>query len=206
MTSLHVQGGKTLHIKYFEVKVVFNECNRESLYKPSTTLLSGKNKLEKHDEVMVSIRQIIRAIDLKSKQLNKAVGLTTPQLMLMQAIDRHGDVSLKVLAEQTNISQATASTILDRLESRQLVIRVRSLLDKRRQHAELTEAGKSLLLKAPTALQENFVARFQALPEWEQNMLLASVQRISALMNAEHLDVAPVLETGTLTKEDGHPK
>ncbi|MGL5606407.1 MAG: MarR family winged helix-turn-helix transcriptional regulator, partial [Plesiomonas sp.] len=77
--------------------------------------------MEKHDEVMVSIRQIIRAIDLKSKQLNKAVGLTTPQLMLMQAIDRHGDVSLKVLAEQTNISQATASTILDRLESRQLV-------------------------------------------------------------------------------------
>ncbi|MGL4459323.1 MAG: hypothetical protein ACRCUB_13200, partial [Plesiomonas shigelloides] len=67
-------------------------------------------------------------------------------------------------------------------------------------------AGKSLLLKAPTALQENFVARFQALSEWEQNMLLASVQRISALMNAEHLDVAPVLETGTLTKEDGHPK
>lgn len=162
--------------------------------------------MEKHDEVMVSIRQIIRAIDLMSKQLNKAVGLTTPQLMLMQAIDRHGDVSLKVLAEQTNISQATASTILDRLESRQLVIRVRSLLDKRRQHAELTEAGKSLLLKAPTALQENFVARFQALPDWEQNMLLASVQRISALMNAEHLDVAPVLETGTLTKEDGHPK
>ncbi|MDX1268522.1 MAG: MarR family transcriptional regulator, partial [Oceanisphaera sp.] len=39
--------------------------------------------MEKHEEVLVALRQIIRAIDLHSRQLSKASGLTGPQLLLL---------------------------------------------------------------------------------------------------------------------------
>lgn len=156
--------------------------------------------MEKHEEVLVSLRQIIRAIDLHSKRLSKDAGLTGPQLILMRAIETLGEVTIKTLSNHTNMSQATATTILDRLERNGYVERVRSVSDKRKVHANLTDAGKELLAKAPQPLQEDFVRRFKTLEEWEQSLLLSSVQRLSAMMNANNIDVAPMLEIGSITQ------
>ena len=106
--------------------------------------------MEKHDEVLVALRQIIRAIDMHSRRLIKEAGLTSPQLLLLKGIDELGQISMRQLADHTNMSQATATTIMDRLESRQLVQRVRSNTDKRKVHATLTDAGRALLAQAPT--------------------------------------------------------
>jgi len=96
--------------------------------------------MEKHDEVLVALRQIIRAIDMHSKRLIKEAGLTSPQLLLLKGINELGQISMRQLADHTNMSQATATTIMDRLESRQLVQRIRSETDKRKVHATLTDA------------------------------------------------------------------
>ncbi|KIQ84511.1 MarR family transcriptional regulator [Aeromonas jandaei] len=157
--------------------------------------------MEKHDEVLVALRQIIRAIDMHSKRLIKEAGLTSPQLLLLKGIDELGQISMRQLADHTNMSQATATTIMDRLESRQLVQRVRSETDKRKVHATLTDAGRALLAEAPTPLQESFIQRFQSLETWEQTLLLSSLQRISAMMNADGIDAAPVLSVSPLTAE-----
>lgn len=161
--------------------------------------------MDKHEEVLIALRQIIRAIDLHSRKLNKVAGLTGPQLVLMRAIRDSGEVTIRQLSNNTNMSQATATTILDRLEKRELVVRERSKLDKRKVHAYLTEKGKEVLAKAPLPLQENFVSRFHELEDWEQSLLLSSVQRISSMMNAEHLEVAAVLEVGSITKQEETP-
>ncbi len=150
----------------------------------------------------MSIRQIIRAIDLHSKKLSKESGLTGPQLILMRSIRELGDVTIKELSNKTNMSQATATAILDRLERNGYVIRVRSTTDKRKVHAQLTEEGRHLLAKAPLPLQQSFINKFQKLEEWEQSLLLSSVQRISAMMNAEDIDVAPMLEIGSITNAE----
>ncbi|EGA71264.1 MarR family transcriptional regulator [Vibrio sinaloensis DSM 21326] len=158
--------------------------------------------MEKHEEVLVSIRQIIRAIDLHSKRLSKESGLTGPQLILMRSIKELGEVTIRELSNHTNMSQATATTILDRLERNDLVKRVRSVQDKRKVHAHLTEKGLEVLSEAPMPLQQNFINKFQQLEEWEQSLLLSSVQRISSMMNAEDIEVAPVLELGSITKPE----
>jgi DNA-binding MarR family transcriptional regulator len=150
--------------------------------------------LDKHDEILVAIRQIIRAIDLHSKKLSKEYGLTGPQLILMRAIQEMGNVTIKELSNQTNVSQATTTTIIDRLELNGYVQRVRSSSDRRKVHANLTEKGQELLNNAPPPLQDNFVKKFQNLEAWEQSLLLSSMQRVSAMMNAEDIDAAPVLQ------------
>lgn len=165
------------------------------------SLEADNDTVNKHDELLVALRQIIRAIDLHSKRLIKEAGLTAPQLLLLKGMNDLGNASMRQLADHTNMSQATATTIMDRLESRGLVIRVRSESDKRKVHASLTEAGRELLADAPTPLQESFILRFQALEEWEQSLLLSSVQRISSMMNANAIDAAPVLSVRPLTEE-----
>jgi len=160
------------------------------------------DKMTKFEEMLVALRQVIRAIDLHSRQLNKQSGLTTPQLLLMQAIRSEGRITMRQLAQATCISQATATTIIDRLEQRLLVERERGTQDRRKVYARLTEAGVAMLDAAPTPLQAHFIERFQQLDEWEQNLLLSSVQRIAAMMNADELDVSPLLTVGSLIAEE----
>ena len=47
-------------------------------------------------------------------------------------------------------------------------------------------------------LQEDFERRFALLAEWEQTQILASLQRIAELMDAEDLDASPVLTSGVV--------
>ncbi len=121
----------------------------------------------------------------------------------MRSIHDLGEqVTIRELAVHTNMSQGTATTILDRLEGNGYVQRVRSNSDKRKVHAQLTDEGRKLLAQAPQPLQESFVVQFNQLQDWEQSLLLYSVQRISAMMNAHDMDAAPMLTIGSITQPE----
>lgn len=158
------------------------------------------NQRQTPDDVLVALRRIIRATDLYSKSLSKTVGLTSPQLLVLDAVDTMGDVPIGQLARRISLSQATVTTILDRLEARGLLYRERSELDKRRVHVKLTKRGRKVLADAPTLLQQSFIDRFHALQDWEQSMIKAALQRIAAMMDAEQLDASPVLDVGELDR------
>ncbi|MDP5040147.1 MAG: MarR family transcriptional regulator, partial [Paraglaciecola sp.] len=82
--------------------------------------------MKKYEELLISLRKVIRAIDMYSKKLNKDTGLTSPQLLVLQQIALREDVMVKDIAQSINLSSATVTSILDRLEPRGLVIRQRS--------------------------------------------------------------------------------
>jgi DNA-binding MarR family transcriptional regulator len=137
--------------------------------------------LEKHEELLVALRQIIRTFDLYSRQLTKNYGLTSPQLILMHSIRHSDNKTIRELASQTNMSQATATSILDRLENRGFVVRVRDQKDKRKVHAMLTDRGVSVLTEAPQLIPQDFINNFQSLESWEQNLILSSLKRVAAM-------------------------
>ncbi|RED51613.1 MarR family winged helix-turn-helix transcriptional regulator [Aestuariispira insulae] len=158
-------------------------------------------------EVLVNLRKIIRATDLHSKRLTKECGLTIPQIMVLRAIEELGNVTVRRISDEVSLSQATVTTILNRLEQRALIGRVRSESDKRVVHAKLTDAGRSILQEAPPLLHETFIERFDALEDWEKTQTLAVLQRVAFMMDAENLDAAPLLDvpavSGTGIAEEG---
>lgn len=159
--------------------------------------------MNNYEQVLVALRRVIRATDLHSKRLSKNAGLTAPQLLIMRTIRDLGQVTIGTIADKVSLSQATVTTILDRLEHRKLVYRVRSTTDKRKVHAHLTEDGATLLAQAPQPLQEDFIQKFQNLHEWEQSMIVASMQRVASMMDADNIDASPVLDVGPINREDG---
>ena len=160
------------------------------------------SQLARIEEVLVALRRVIRATDLHSKHLAKTIGLTAPQILLLQTIHDKGEVTIGELASKISLSQATVTTILDRLERRNLVYRARSKEDKRKVHAYLTELGLDTLKDAPIPLQEQFTDQFSVLQEWEQTMIISSLQRIAQMMDAQDIDASPVLDVGVLHRQD----
>ncbi|MCG8429458.1 MAG: MarR family transcriptional regulator [Chromatiales bacterium] len=151
--------------------------------------------MQTHDQVLIALRQIIRAIDLHSKKLERESGLTGPQLLVMQIIHDEGPVTSSVLARSVSLSQATVTTILDRLEKKAYLTRERDNKDKRKVWVSLSDTGTQVLERAPALLQESFVKSFGQMKEWEQSLLLSSLQRIASMMQASDLEAAPVLDS-----------
>lgn len=152
--------------------------------------------MDLQDQVLVSLRRIIRATDLHSRKLGKSTGLTTPQLVIITAIGQKPESTVSDIAKAVSLSLATVTTILNRLEASGLVNKVRSTIDRRRVILSLTEKGLAVLDEAPKPLQDRFAERFNKLENWEQHQIVAAIERVATMMDAEDLDAAPMLATG----------
>lgn len=139
------------------------------------------------EEVLVVLRKILRAISQQSRQLSQNCGITTPQLLVMKAVERLGATTVGVLSREVNLSQATVTAIIDRLERKLLVCRERSDVDRRRVHVILTDQGREMLSKVPSPIQESFARAFSRLEGWEQTLILSSFQRVARMMDATDL-------------------
>lgn len=154
------------------------------------------------ESVLRAIRRITRVIDLRSKKLARQSGMTAPQAVLMREIEDAGQIAISTLAQRVSLSHATVTDVLNRLASRGLVERTQDTQDKRRRLVTLTDKGRELLDGSPSYLQEQFIERFSELKEWEQTQILSCLQRVTALMDAEEMDVAPILFTGDVSSTE----
>ena len=91
------------------------------------------------------------------------------------------------VAQALHFSQATITTIVDRLVALNYVQRQRSERDKRQFHLSILPDGVKALDDAPDPLQMTFTDRFGRLQAWEQAMILASVERLALLMDAQNI-------------------
>ncbi len=153
------------------------------------------------NDVLVVLRQITRALDLYSHSLVKKIGLTGPQLFIIKELALNEHITPGLLAKYMSISQATITSMIDRLETKGFVRRRRDVRDRRKVKIELLEPGKEVMKLNPSLLQEDFIRRFEELESWEQTLILSSLQRVSKLMQVEYIK-AP---TGKL-KEDVVPR
>lgn len=149
---------------------------------------------DSHERSIVrSLRQIIRAVALYSRELQRRRNLTTTQLATLRRLARRGPVSAGELARAISVSQATITGVLDRLERPGLILRRRDPRDRRRVVVELTAAGEEAVQDSPPPLHERFMWRLAELPERERREIDRTLRKIVAMMEAEDVEAAPVL-------------
>lgn len=151
-----------------------------------------------HERLLSELRRIIRATQISDKQLARDAGLTTSQLVLLGLLDANTSMTAGEIAVAMNLTQATVTSLVDRLQARGLVQRERAQADRRVVRVSLTGPGRAHLAHAPVSLQQRLVERFGALERWEQTMIVSALQRITALMDAAAVDAAPLLEAGAI--------
>jgi DNA-binding MarR family transcriptional regulator len=152
--------------------------------------------MKDYEELFIALRRITRAIDLHSKKLQRETGLTTSQLLVLEAVVKLDTSTPSNIAKEVQLSQATVTNLVDRMERNELVLRQKSTVDKRVVEVLLTDKGRQMVELAPEPLQTGFLREYRKLDRWEQHQLIASVQKIAVLMDAEDIDASPILTTG----------
>lgn len=148
-----------------------------------------------------AIRRILRAADQSTRRLAVDTGLTPSQLLVLTEIERAGETIPGTVAAHLQFSNATVTNIVDKLEQRGLVSRRRADTDRRQVKLSLTSQGRALLNAAPDLLQQRFEGDFKKLELWEQSMILAALERLGALLDADQIDAAPLIDTGAIDRE-----
>ncbi|MGZ5027372.1 MAG: MarR family winged helix-turn-helix transcriptional regulator, partial [Methylobacter sp.] len=141
-----------------------------------------KNALEIQEHVLLQLRRIARSLDEYSKQLQKS-GLTSSQLAVLRTLATHGPMPANHLSRAVELSQGTVTSVLDRLVGKSLIQRNRRESDKRQVWITLTEMGLEVFQDAPSPLHLGFLDSFTQLQDWEQTMILSSLQRLAGMMD-----------------------
>ncbi len=165
-----------------------------------TPLKNGSRKSVtdyQHDLVILeSLRRIIRAVDIHSRQLKQKHNITAPQLVCLLTIVEKHTITVANLAKEIHLSPSTVVGILDRLDDKGLISRNRDVKDRRVVKVTATEKGKDFSNRAPSPLQDKLANSLSQLSNLEQLTISASLNRIVELMEAEEIDAAPILQTG----------
>lgn len=134
-----------------------------------------------------SMRRIARAIEMHSRQIDRALGLTLPQHVVLACVRDLGEVTSRAISEEADVSPATVVGILDKLEAKGLIERYRSTKDRRIVHTRLTGKGLETLQRAPAPLGDRFTRRFLALDAESRRNVLDAFERVADMAGPEGL-------------------
>ena len=149
---------------------------------------------------LVALRRILRVTELNARKLADQSELTASQLLVMQHVIQAGKALPSAIAKAVDLKHATVTVLVNKLEEAGLVTRQRDTADRRRVWVKLTDAGKAALTRSPDLLQNKFEQGFDKLEEWEQAMIIATLERVAALLDAHEIEAAPILDVGDLDR------
>src|ERR1043166_8792176 len=75
--------------------------------------------------IVQGLRRIVRALHAFSQDVHRQFGLTAPQLWALKTLQRAGRMSMGELARALAVHQSSLSILIERLERRGLVQRLR---------------------------------------------------------------------------------
>lgn len=154
------------------------------------------------ERIINNIRRIFQVFNDYSKRAKVEAGLTGPQLWAIKMIMENGPLRVSDLAALMFVRPGTVVGILDRLETRGLVVRTRSQLDRRAVMIELSDEGKELVAGAPTVIQGDLVRGLASISGEELHAIDASMEKLVGILGARKLK--PIMIHGNVDIVDGN--
>ena len=101
--------------------------------------------MRQYEEIEKLLRKVSSCIKEKGREVLKYSDITPPQFDLMVKLYFKGEMDQTVLSKELYLAKSTVSGILERLEKRSFVRRVKVKEDRRRSRVSLTPKGVSII-------------------------------------------------------------
>ena len=133
--------------------------------KPESFAGLESERLRKSQNILRTLRTIMRSSLTYSDRVEKKTGISATQLWMLSEIAHSPGIKVKDLARILSIHQSTCSNILDKLQKKDLVKRDRTGQDQRVVSLYPTEKGTRLLVVAPRPIQGIIAEALLHLPD-----------------------------------------
>lgn len=125
------------------------------------------------------------AMERRSSRMYRTMGITAQQRMVLRLIAANPGISAGALAELLHIDRGTMSTMLGRLEERELVDRRRHSADARRTELELTSGGSRLANMEAVTIESAADSLVKETDDASIAQFLVLIERFSSLLESD---------------------
>jgi DNA-binding MarR family transcriptional regulator len=136
--------------------------------------------------VFDSIRRIVRVLRLSARHTETAFGLSAAQLLVLHKLNEAESLSPSELAKRTLTDQSSISVVVKRLVDRGYVMRSVSQIDARSFALSLTEAGRTVIKRAPETTHDRLHEAVRRMPPLRVALLAELLKELVAHTGLSH--------------------
>ena len=140
-------------------------------------------------EIVFAIRRLMQAGEHYTKELNKIYNVSAGQINCLLALYENGSLPPSQIAKHVMVNSSTVTGIIDRLEKKDLVKRLRISKDRRVITVELTKNGKILAENAPSPIQQKIIDGLNQLAPGEIEQISLTLKRLTDMLDVQDLKV-----------------
>ena len=146
-------------------------------------------------KILVSIRKIVRSLNLESKVIQSEFGLSITQLLCLGHLQNCSNYksTQRDLMDLLSLNSSTVTGIIGRLEKRGYVARISNESDRRSKSIALTASGIKLLEETPNVLHDRLAKKLDSLSDEQQLMINEALDIITSAMQIRQIDASPLL-------------
>ncbi|MGA8178461.1 MAG: MarR family transcriptional regulator [Desulfobacterales bacterium] len=151
-----------------------------------------KDKIVPSDQtrqIIFSIRRLIQASELYSKELNKKYRISAAQLNCILTLYEYGPLPPSKIAQHMMVKSSTVTGVVDRLEEKGLAERMRNSPDRRMIIIQLTEAGKKLAENAPPPIQQKIIDGLKQTENAKKEQIVSSLNMLTDMLDVQDIEV-----------------
>ncbi|MCC5847443.1 MAG: MarR family transcriptional regulator [Verrucomicrobia bacterium] len=141
------------------------------------------------EDVLHVIREIMHFADMRSRRLLREIGLSSTQAGVLHALADGEAHNAGEIAKSLSLTGATISGVLDRLEQKGMLVRVRRQEDRRKVAVRILPKGLALLKEIPDRFQDHFLQKFEELSAADRTRIHQALQEVAGLFG-EGVDAA----------------
>jgi DNA-binding MarR family transcriptional regulator len=135
-------------------------------------------------EIVQTLQSIIQSVHTYSKRSLRRYGLTGPQIWALRCLQDERNLTMSGLAGAMYLHVSTVSGLVDRLEARGYLDRVRDRLDRRFVRLALTSRGRAVIRRTPEPPRSRLPRGLQRLSDADIRCLRDSMRRLARIMEA----------------------
>ncbi len=151
--------------------------------------ISGDIYTIRTKEIVYSIRRLMQAGEHYTKELNKIYNVSAAQINCLLTLHENGPLPPSQIAKHVMVNSSTITGIIDRLEKKDLVKRLRISKDRRVITVELTKNGKILAENAPPPIQQKIIDGLNQLSPSEIEQTSLTLKRLTDMLDVQDLKV-----------------
>jgi len=141
-----------------------------------------------YTQILTLLRRIIRSVNLESKRIEKAYGLSLPQLLCLSYLHTQPNyqASQKAIKDYLSLNASTVTGIINRLEKKGFVAKMSRRDDRRISQIALTARGADVMRDLPTPFQDRLSGKLQQLDEEEVKTLRRAFDLLARILDGEN--------------------
>lgn len=141
------------------------------------------------EETVNNLRRLFQVVNKQSKNVVLESGLTGPQLWAIKVLsDEAGNsITVSALARRMYLNSSTVVRILDCLEAKGLVQRVRSINDRRIVYVSLTDQGNVIIDQSPEVAHNLLIKGLKTLSENKLHTIAIGLSQLVNILDSQDI-------------------